>query len=329
MGKKTVIPPKYPHRPTTLGVSLEGGRFDEHLPVLMYANPLRRRAGNILNAPFSDNRLTLALALIIVIGLGFAVPMVLDSLLMLADVLMLLSPTAKIHWVLILYGCLMGVVTVFLTLPLFCSLCRMAVLMSEAHRKSEAGGTCEKVSIGEILYPLTSMKAYGRTLYVALRGMGHFLLSLFPAVAVMVAAFWWMPMVKHSVAPLVYILLWVANIAVAFVLLALMLILAARNMGFAYFVFACPQRSLKESGRAFKSSRSMGILPLWMLLGYTGWILVSLVAVFIPFLIHTLPHMLLAGASYGRFLMDTEIPAEEAVTATPENQFQGGKPTCE
>lgn len=329
MSKKMPTPPKYPHRPTTLGVPLDCDHSDPSsatLPVLMYAVPLRRRAGAVLNTPFSDNRLTLVLALMVTIGLGLAAPMILDSLLMLADVLLLLSPTAQTAWVLILHGCLIGGVSVFFSLPLLCSLCRMAVLMTEAHRRTEAGLPTEKISLGECLYPFTSFKAYGRTLYVALRGVGHLMLAMLPSVAIMIAAFWWMPLVKSALSPLVYVLMWVGNVAAACLLLVLLTVALSRGAGFAYYVFACPELPLKEVRIAFKKRRPMGWLPVWTMFGYTGWVLLSLLAVFIPFLLHTLPHMLLASASYGRFLMDTSIPAEAAAPeAIPETDFRGGE----
>ncbi len=327
MSKKMPVEPKYPYCPTTLGVSLDGNQAaPAPFPALMYAVPLRKRAGAVLNAPFSDNRLTLVLAIMSVLGLSLAAPMILDSLLMLADLLSLLSQPAQTTWVLILHGCLMGIVFVFFTLPLWGALCRMAVLMTEAHRCAEVGKPAEKIGLGECLYPFTSWKAYGRTLYVALRGMGHLLLAILPSAAVMIAAFWWMPMVKFALSPLVYVLLWVGNIAVSCLLLVLMTVLLVRNAGLAYYVFACPTRSLKDSVRAFKNSPSTGLLPVWTMLGYTGWIMLSIVAVFIPFLLHTLPHMLLAGASYGRFLMDTSALDEKAATdIVAEAKIQGGE----
>lgn len=317
MGKKTIAPCKYPLYPGNFGVSLNCHRSETTWPSLMYAAPLRRRAGDVLNMPYSDNRLTLALALMAVMGLGLAVPMILDSLLMMADVLLLLSDTAQVAWVLILHGCLLGLFSIFFTLPLLAALCRMAVLMTEAHRKRESGQPGESIGLGELWYPFTSAKAYGRTLCVALRGIGYGLLILSPAVAVMTAAFWWMPLVKYDLIPLTYVLLWAANIGVSCLITVLLAIACSRRIGYAYFAFACPELSLKEAGRLFQKSRPVFGLPLWMMLGYSGWIFLSLIAVFLPFVFHTLPHMLLAGASYGRFLMDTGLPADDVTQVSP------------
>lgn len=305
--KRTTAIPKGTRETVVLPLSLLHKPQSALYPPAVYASPLRCRARQVLDLPKAGNRLQLILGLMVVIGLGLAVPMILDCLLLLAELLPYLSEGASVLWLLVLYGVLFGGVLIFFTLPLACAVYRMAVLMTEVHRRTEAGLPPETVGVFECLYPFTSAKAYGRTLYVGARALGSLLLTLAPSVAVILVAAWWIPLVSGAVPPIVYVLLWVAHIAVACLALVGMLIWSARGWGFGYLVFSRPEVPIRQVREVFRGYRRNVGLPLWLMLSFSGWIAVSCLAVFIPFLLHTVPYMLLSWASYGRYLADIHV----------------------
>ncbi len=315
---KTLIP-KGPHHPEALPIPLDGSRSD--LPPVLLAAPLKKRASRVLDHAASRNRLTLVLGLMCVIGLGFAIPMILDCLLVIAELLTALSDSGKVLWPVILYAAVLSAVTIFFTLPLTAALFRMAVLMTEAHERDGLDGQRATVGLGELLYPFTSARAYGRTLYVALRGIGLFLLAILPSILLIVASVYLIPMVGDISLPLVEFFLWLIVITAACLALTGLSRLTARGTGLGYFVFVNDEVPLKDLRRDFEQTpHRSASLPLWMLCTYLGWILLSIIAVFIPFVIHTLPHMLLSWASYGRYLSHPTEPADaqEACPLTSE-----------
>ncbi len=317
MKNKMLPMPKGVYPTESVDMPLHGARAD--LPSAVYARPLRKRGKAVLDAPLSENRLTLILGIMATIGLGFAFPMMLDCLLVIADVLGALSDTGEVLWPVVTYAVLATAVFAFFTLPLLTALFRMAVLMMEAYVEAERGEPQKRIGLGEILYPFTSFEAYGRTMLVALRSVASVVMVVVSPVALIVAASLWVPLVSSGKPGIVHVLLWLLNISAACLSLAFLAVWRARASGFGYFIFSYPDTSVKELYQAFKSCRRTAALPLWMLLSFVGWSLVSLLAVFIPFLVHTLPYMLLSGASYGRFLIDTQISEAPATAPVSEN----------
>lgn len=311
MKNKRFLAPKGVDSTEAFDISLRNTGVD--FPSAVYAKPLRKRAKTVLDGALSGNRLTLVLGIMVTIGLGFAVPMMLDCLLVIADVLSALSDKGEVLWPVVTYAVVAIVVFALFTLPLLVSLFRMAALMMEAHTNAEWGRPQKRIGLGELLYPFTSLHAYGRTLLVALRSVAGVVLVLVPPAALIVAAAWWVPLVSSGLPGVVHVLLWIFNISAACVALAFLAVWRARAAGFGYLVFCRPDVSVKELYQTFKSCRRTAALPLWLLLSFVGWSLVSLLAVFIPFLVHTLPYMLLSAASYGRFLSDTR-PSETGET---------------
>lgn len=290
------------------------------LPDVLLSAPLKKRAGRVLDETSARNRLTLVLGLMCVIGLGFAVPMILDCLPVIGEILTALSDDGSVLWPSVVYGILLAVVSLLFTLPLVAALFRMAALMMARSEQARDGGSA--VGLGELLYPFTSARAYGRTMYVALRGLGLLLLSILPSVAVVIAAAYLIPMVGAATLPLVAFFLWLIAIPAACLLLILLSRTAAKGTGLAYLIFTCPERPIAELRRDFrKNPRRGAALPLWMLAGYVGQVILSALAVCLPLVVHVLPHMLLSWASYGRYLATTEEPRE------PEEPLKEACPT--
>lgn len=79
----------------------------------------------------------------------------------------------------------------------------------------------------------------------------------------------------------------------------LMLFLSGRRAGFSYLALIHEELSLGEVNRYFKGFDRSFIRPFALRLSMTGWILLSIVAVLIPFVLHTIPWSLCMGAVYG------------------------------
>lgn len=272
----------------------------QEIPPMLWAPRLRASARAVLDRPSAGNRLTLVLALVVAMGLGFAIPVMLDCVLLVAAIL-----GGKIAlWLEILHGVLFWGSLLFVTLPILCGVYRLAVLMTKnAEQGQEIAPTPNmKVSLGECLYPFTSAKAYLRTLYVGLQALVSAALVIGVPVGIGMLSTLWMPLLKEELAPALYVLVWLLHAAVILGSGIGFLCLVSRRAGMSYGVFAYPDVAVRELNRHFISCRRSVSLVLWLTVGFAGWILLSLVAVFIPFLVHTIPYMMLTAAAYGQFL---------------------------
>lgn len=294
------------------------------LPDVLLSAPLKRRASRVLDQTASHNRLTLVLGLMCVIGLGFAVPMILDCLLVIGEILTALSDTGAVLWPAIVHGIVLTAVSVLFTLPLLAALFRMAALMMARFEQVE--GEDSAVGLGELLYPFTSACAYGRTMYAALRGLGLLLLSILPPVVIVAVSAYLIPAVEAVTLPIVSFFLWLIAITAACFVLCLLCRMAARGTGLAYLIFTCPERPLKDLRKDFRSNPRRGYaLPLWMPAGYVGQVILSVIAAFLPLIIHVLPHMLLSWASYGRYLTTQEESREEVCPSVSDSEINEEK----
>ncbi len=284
---------------------------------LRFATPLKRQAKAILNDAGAQHRLTLILGLVMVLGAALAVPMMLECLLLLSELLTVFSSGENVVWPTVLYYVLNGLILLLITMPLVAAWGRMAILITDNHGKPVSTPTTV-VGIGELLYPFTSREAYLRTLYVALRGLGCLLATVLPPAGLIFVAKLWLPMISQNVPLIVYNLLWVLHIGVACLLLLTLALLTCRMAGLAYFVFSAPERSLKDIRQDFVRCRRPCVLPLWLPISFLGWIVVSVLAVFVPLVLHTAPYMLLAWASYGKCLKEVHQTQGEEVDTPSE-----------
>jgi hypothetical protein len=79
----------------------------------------------------------------------------------------------------------------------------------------------------------------------------------------------------------------------------LALLLSGRRAGFAYLAFIHAPLSLGEVNRYFKGFRRGILAPLALRLSLLGWVALSVVAVLVPFVLHTIPYALCCSAVYG------------------------------
>jgi hypothetical protein len=100
-------------------------------------------------------------------------------------------------------------------------------------------------------------------------------------------------------------LLVLAKVGVCLLCLALsflVLFLSGRRMGFGYFVFVHESLPLGEVNRYYRGFVRPLIPALCLRVSLAGWVALSAVAVFVPFVFHTVPYGLCCSAAYGRLL---------------------------
>ena len=279
-------------------------------PSVSLHRQVRRAANDILDMEGAHNRLTLILALAIAIGLGFAVPFILDCLWLVSaifggDAGKILETSQQI----ILYSSLL-----LLAMPLFLAVYRMAVLMTEASQSLRPDTLMtQKIQLHEILYPFTSPKAYARTLLaglqVCLRWGGIILL---PIGFFQLSKALWIPASPKSLTPVSFAL---GAIAVALGIGWCMV--TCRSWGFAHDVFAHPDMTISQICKARRRVKR----PLGISLGKIAVTVIRLILgalpVCIPLLLHTLPSLMLSSAVWGKISFDTVQAQAQAQAQEP------------
>lgn len=266
-------------------------------PPVLAASQAKRKAKLLLNLPGREHRLQLILAELLVIFLSFAVPMMLDCLSFLIYTLPYFTDVKNMTWLVILRGVLWGANALLIALPLLCGLYRMAVLMVR-----DAENTATSIGAWECLYPFTSWRAYTRTLYVAIRALFRLILMLLPPVGILWGAVWGLPLLGEYCPLILCVVLWMLAIAASCLALLGLALWNARGAGLAYLIFSHPEQPLFVISDAFRSTPRRVSTPLLLRLSLAGWFLLSMLAVLVPLLIHTLPYILLTEAVYGQSL---------------------------
>ena len=267
------------------------------IPPVLAASQAKRKAKFLLDLPGKEHRLQLILAELLVIFLSLAVPMILDCLSFLIYTLPYFTDIKNLTWLVILRGVLWGANVLLIALPLLCGLYRVAVLMV---RDSE--DTAIPIGAWECFYPFTSWRAYTRTLYVGIRALFRLILTLLPPVGILAGAVWGLPLLGKYCPLILCTVLWMLAIAAACFALLGMALWNAHGAGLDYLVLAYPEQSLFELSDAFRSAPRRASTPLLMRLSLAVWFLLSMLAVLLPLLLHTLPYILLTEAVYGQSL---------------------------
>ena len=195
------------------------------------------------------------------------------------------------------YG-LMGVLGVTVLLPLAASAYRLACL-------AVAGVADSERSVYRILYPFTSRRAYGRCMAVGGGALGWFaLIAVIPAGGFWILASLFDRMANSGVLASLCSLMTFVSFAVCLAFGVLMLLLSGRRAGFGYLVFSREELSLGQVNRLFRGCRRGFALPFALRVSLVGWVALSVAAVLIPFVIHTIPYALCCRAVYGKMLND-------------------------
>ncbi len=264
---------------------------------------LRHRARRILDGTGKrSNRLTLVLAVTILLTVAVGSYMAASG----AYMLSLLLGASVFVSDLIAYG-LMGVLGLFVVLPLGASVFRLAclaVLESRAYTSPmEFEVTDDIPDLIELLHPFTSRSAYGRCMAVGLGACGWAMLwGGIPVGAYRLLANQYDRMANQGFSAELCNLLTILTLVACLCFGLLMLFLSGYRAGFGFFVFVHPSLSVREVNRYFKGFRRNRVCPFSLRLGFVGWILLSLLAVLVPFVLHTVPWALCSAALYGATL---------------------------
>ena len=292
---------------------------------------IRRTARGLLDAPPSGGRgvrMTLILSVVILLTASVGTLLLgsgLYGVLTLAGVSVDLADG-------IAYA-LMGVLAVFGLLPLVAGCYRLACLEArrgclDARRECPATSETphlpavdESPELWGLFQPFTSLRAYGRALAVGLEWLGwglavfgiptlgfrisSLLRSVSDAVsdaasdavsdAVSEAVLPFLKGLDPAAAGILAVMIPLAGLLLGL----LALLLSGRRAGFAYLAFIHAPLSLGEANRYFKGFRRGILAPLALRLSLLGWVALSVAAVLVPFVLHTIPYALCCSAVYG------------------------------
>ena len=255
------------------------------------ASGIRRTARQTLNRNGGRHRLTLTLAyltaLVVAGGLyalssgAYTLTYTLTDPSMISDAL--LGALADV---------LFALLCLFLLLPLLSGIWRLACLMTVSSENTTTENASSATLI-QLFYPFTSLRAYGRSMAVGLESLGWMLMTaVVPALIFRtIRTVWDLPGIL------------VALCLIACILLGLgVFLLSGKRTGFGYFVLLHEDVSLRDADRYFRSLQRPLLLPLLWRLPLLGWALISMVAVLIPMLPHTLPYCVCCAAAHSRNL---------------------------
>ena len=206
-------------------------------------------------------------------------------------------------WVNAVANTLLAALELALALPLAVSICRLACLMAAPDGEVIRGMVVSvpTPSLTELFYPFASLRAYGRTMAVGMEGLAFLLCGV--GLPLLTGRLVWLTLLSDVAAE------WLrALILVGMILLGLgwafgVLLLSGCRMGFPYFVFTYEELTLGDANRCYRSYRRPLLPALCLRLRLLGLYGLSLVAICVPFVWHSIPLGLCCTAVYGRDLM--------------------------
>ena len=258
------------------------------------ARDTRHRARRLLEG----NLLTLVLALVVLLTMAVGVYMVSVGLYAVGYLAM-----GEALWLDIATYGLMGLLGVLLVLPSAVAVWRLACLFTvQAGLYTPSADlpiASARPTPEQLFYPFTSLRAYGRTLAVGLETLGWTVLTVgIPAMGYRALALTFADLANRGLHTTLCTLLTGVSLLLCIAFGVLMLFLSGRRAGFGFFVFAHEVLPLAEVRRYFKGFRRGFARPFILRISLTGWIVLSVVAILVPFVIHTAPYALCCSAIY-------------------------------
>ncbi len=261
---------------------------------------LRRGARLVLDghSTGSSHRLTLTLSLLLVLTAGVALYAAVSGLYMAG--LLLFGDTV---WLEAAADSLIILLLLGLVMPLATSVWRLACLMAAPDGDTVDGlpVSVPVASLSELFYPFTSFRAYGRTMAVAMEGLAWTVLTVgLPVVLFRVLYAFVIPMTDAEGAQ--NGLLMAASVLACLGLAVSFFSLSGLRAGFGYYVFVHETMTLGDANRYFMGFRRSMLAVLWLRVSLAGWYALSVVAILVPFVFHTLPYTFCCTAVYSRHL---------------------------
>ena len=270
---------------------------------------VRRRARAVLNGLGGrGNRLTLVLASLVLLTVAVGIYSLSAGGYTIAFLLLGDSP-----WPDMIAYALLGVLGVTVGLPLMASVFRLACLMtlraypgSVSHDLPVTQDVPEPVAI---FYPFTSLRAYGRSLAIGLEALGWTVLwAGIPLGGFRLLCLLFDYLALQGVSALLCDLMTLAVFPLCLGFGGLMLFLSGRRAGFGFLAFVHEDLSLGEINRYFHGFKRGFVRPFILRMSMVGWIALSILAVLVPFVLHTIPYGLCCGAVYGAELEQRSDP---------------------
>lgn len=263
------------------------------------AADMRRRAGGVLDDG-RGIRLTLVLAVVVVLTATVGAYILGEAVYGLGFLLL-----GESVWADVAAYAVMGALGLFGVLPLMMGAYRLACLSYPPRRGDETlpvvASSTVAPALADLFYPFTSLRAYGRTFALVLGFLGWLTLAVaVPAVGFRALSLLLTYAVEEGMLEAALrgpLTLLGGILCLAFGIL--MLFLSGYRAGFSYLAFVHEPLSLGEVSRYFKGFRRSFIRPFVLRVSLLGWVAVSILAVLVPFVAHTIPYGMCCGAVYG------------------------------
>lgn len=272
----------------------------ENLSLWERASVTRRQARATLRSRSQGrgHRMILVLSLVIILVVGVALYMAVGCLTTAGYVLFGEAP-----WVDAAAAALIVLLLLGLVLPLCGGVFRLACLMTAPEDDPSEGLPVwlPEVTLSELFYPFTSLRAYGRVMAVVMESLGFTVLSVGVPILLFRLALLTLGSLAES-APALYALLAVAVFLFCFTLGVLFFFLSGRRAGFGYYAFVHDWMPLGEVNRYFRGFRRSFAAVFCLRLSLAGWYALSVAGMLVPLLLHTAPYGLCAAAAYARSL---------------------------
>ena len=249
-----------------------------------------------------SRRLTLSLAVILILTVSIALYAAVACLSMTGYILF-----DGMAWVDIACNGLLLLLGLVFVLPLMGSLWRMACLMTAPDGEVVDGlpVSAPQVTLTELFYPFTSLRAYGRTMAV----MAESLLFLLAGLGVPILAFRLASHILDGVAdfpPLFRTLILAAVVFLGIGWGFLVFLISGCRAGLGYFVFVHENMLLTDVCRYYRCFRRPLFPAFCLRVSLLGWVALSVAGICVPFVFHTIPYGLCCFAQYGRTLNRVE-----------------------
>ena len=244
-----------------------------------------------------SHRLTLTLGVILLITVSIALYAAVACLALAGEFAL-----GDALWIDAVANCLLVMLELGLTYPLVVSLGRLSCLMAAPDGEVSHGMAVSVPTpdLTEIFYPFTSLRAYGRTMAVGMEALAFLLCGI--GLPVLLGRLAWLSMLTAGWET------WLRGlIMVGIVILGLgwgfgVLLLSGRRMGFGYFVFVHEELSLGDANRYYRTLNRPLLPALCLRLHLLGLYALSVVAICVPFVFHSIPFGFCCKAVYGREL---------------------------
>ena len=260
----------------------------------------RRQARDTLRSRSrgKGHRMILVLSLVIILVVGVALYMAAGCLETAGYILFGETPLVEAAAITLLVLLLLG-----LLLPLCGSVFRLACLMTAPEDGSSEGLPVwlPEVTLSELFYPFTSLRAYGRVMAVVMESLGFTVLSVGLPILLFRLALLTLGSL-HRTFPVLFALAAVAVFLFCLSLGLLFFFLSGRRAGFGYFVFIHDWMPLGEVNRYFRGFRRSFAAVFCLRISLAGWYALSVAGLLVPLLLHTAPYSFCAAAAYARSL---------------------------